>query len=831
MYKIEKIILNGYTRLQLGQIGHIELNFNARDQIIIGTNGCGKSSILYELSPLPADKDNYEKTGRKEIHITKDGKSIIATSTFNPKPFHSFILDGEELNESGLITIQKELAEKYTGITAEIHELMMGKISFTTMRANDRREWFTKLSDVNYEYLIGVYLKFKEITRDITGALRQAKSKLVTETSKAIKDDELKTIRNDVEKLYELIEYLAERRMPIEQNVDQLMYTRQGHLENLDNISNSIIKVFKQFGNNSDFNPATIQSDLIESATQIRLYKLLEEEFFIKHKEQSVIFDILEKTKLESVAKLSTDITDIRKEINNLTIEKVFSFTHNNPADALNTISAITKDVSDIVNNIAKNPERAIYNKSNFDELNSKVENKTKQINVYTQKITEIETLINHAKEHKQEDHITCPKCNYLWLRGITTEDLNNLQKQLRQHHIDKESCLVELKVLNEDQARFRLYADYLKNFRDLVSFTNNLSDFWNYISNEKLIELKPSSISNLLVNYSLDIKKDIKIKQLNHELNEKLKLLELTNNNKDHDYNTVKNILDELNNKIHINNLNLSKALVRQDKLSKINNTLTILETRKKDLEQLLSTLDTNTAALMENHRRQAFNAILRNLQSILAGKERILQESINQINLIKSLEEEILNLTENEKALKTGLKVMSPTEGLIAKGLYGFMQVFIRNMNAVIGKIWSYPFTIKPCNSGDSENIDLTYRFPMVVNGHEGKHKDVSEGSTAMLEVVDIAFRICALKALRMSDTPLFLDEFGKTMDSVHRRATTNLINTLMEEDSFTQMFLISHDISQYGALSNCDICVLEDSNVILPANSVYNKHVVMY
>ena len=80
MYKIEKIILDGYKRLKLGQIGHIEIDFNARDQIIIGTNGCGKSSIFHELSALPADKAQFEKTGKKEIHIRKDGKSIVATT-------------------------------------------------------------------------------------------------------------------------------------------------------------------------------------------------------------------------------------------------------------------------------------------------------------------------------------------------------------------------------------------------------------------------------------------------------------------------------------------------------------------------------------------------------------------------------------------------------------------------------------------------------------------------------------------------------------------------------------------------------------------------------
>ena len=369
-----------------------------------------------------------------------------------------------------------------------------------------------------------------------------------------------------------------------------------------------------------------------------------------------------------------------------------------------------------------------------------------------------------------------------------------------------------------------------MKSFRSIVSHTGIISDFWNKITEDDLFDQSPRAIGTLLVSYKDDLSIDIEIRKNDEEVIEKLKLLELTTENKDKDYEAVKRDLEELNNKIHENNVNLTLAYNKHEEMTKFNNAVMLLESRKKAIEEAINDLNTNTANVFENQRREAFNAILRDLQSILASKERILHESVNQINMIKDLENEIGELTEKEKALKVGLKVLSPTEGLIAKGLYGFMQVFIRNMNAVIAKIWSYPFIIKPCNTGDEGSIDLTYKFPMVVNGVEGDHKDVSEGSSAMLEVVDIAFRICALKALKMGDSPLFLDEFGKTMDSVHRRATTNLINNLMEEDSFTQMFLISHDISQYGALSNCEICVLDSQNVIVPSNTSVNKHVVM-
>lgn len=817
--------------MQLGHVGHIEFNFNARDQLIIGTNGCGKSSIFFELSPLPADSKQFEKTGKKEIHIQYNGMSIVATSTFDPKPFHSFVVDDVELNESGLITIQKELAEKYTRITPDTHDLLMGKVLFTSMGSNDRRQWFTRLSDANYEYLIGVYLRFKDEMRDITGALRLAKNKLVTETSKAIKDEELTSIRKDVESLYELIEHLSEKRIPIDKDIQDLKNKREHLLNQIDVMNEGVVKVFKYLNKNTNYNPATIQEDIINIVGDIRVFKAREEEFFIKHKEQTEIFEILEKTKLESVAKLSTDIDIIRREIETIKSEKSFPFVNGNPESALSSIAAITSDVQEIVSNIDKNPDRGIYNRTTFEQVTTNIQHRQNEIRSVESNIAKYEAVLAHHKEHEHEGHLTCPKCEHSWNRGLSLENKIHLDQNIKDLHIKKADLEAELKTLQEDAERFRIYSDYLKSYRAIVNHTRDLSDFWDHVSDQHLLNLKPSAISNLLVSYEADVKKDLKIKSLNVELLEKLKLLELTNESKDHDYATVKKTLEDLDNKIHVNIVSLTQAFSKQDELNKFNSAVTFLETRKKALEDAIANLDTNTADVMENYRRQAYNAILRNLQSILATKERVLHESVTQVNLIKNLELEIATLTDKEKAMKAGLKVLSPTEGLIAKGLYGFMQIFIRNMNAVIAKIWSYPLVIKPCNVGDDGSIDLNYKFPMVVNGHEGGHKDVSEGSSAMIEVVDIAFRICAMKALKMGDFPLFLDEFGKTMDSVHRRATTSLINSLMEEDSFSQMFLISHDISQYGALTNCEVCVLNDMNVILPPNSVYNKHVVLY
>jgi len=45
-------------------------------QIILGTNGCGKSSLLSQLTPLPANiKKDYREGGYKKITLTNKGNT------------------------------------------------------------------------------------------------------------------------------------------------------------------------------------------------------------------------------------------------------------------------------------------------------------------------------------------------------------------------------------------------------------------------------------------------------------------------------------------------------------------------------------------------------------------------------------------------------------------------------------------------------------------------------------------------------------------------------------------------------------------------------------
>ena len=82
---IKEIILNGYDRFFLNNIESITYSPKQKFQLILGSNGSGKSSLLSELNPLPINKADFRENGFKEIIREKDGSTFVIKSTINKK--------------------------------------------------------------------------------------------------------------------------------------------------------------------------------------------------------------------------------------------------------------------------------------------------------------------------------------------------------------------------------------------------------------------------------------------------------------------------------------------------------------------------------------------------------------------------------------------------------------------------------------------------------------------------------------------------------------------------------------------------------------------------
>ena len=115
--RIIELELHKYIRLAFSAIETIVYRPELDSQIIIGSNGSGKSSLMAELNPLPVAKNYMLPGGYKRIKIEHKGIYYTLLSTYGKGAKNSFIEHTEsgakiEHNEGGTGVAQKILIEK-----------------------------------------------------------------------------------------------------------------------------------------------------------------------------------------------------------------------------------------------------------------------------------------------------------------------------------------------------------------------------------------------------------------------------------------------------------------------------------------------------------------------------------------------------------------------------------------------------------------------------------------------------------------------------------------------------------------------------------------------
>ena len=225
----------------------------------------------------------------------------------------------------------------------------------------------------------------------------------------------------------------------------------------------------------------------------------------------------------------------------------------------------------------------------------------------------------------------------------------------------------------------------------------------------------------------------------------------------------------------------------------------------------------------------QERFNQMLKDLQFILGKKTYELNMLLQQKSVVNNIEKRIKDLEEELTAHQIAIDELSPTDGIIAEILGGFINEMLDKINGFIESFWSYSLKLLPFKLEVSEGININYKFPFKAEDvPEGK--DISFGSESIKAVINEAFIIVAILYLNLQFRPLNLDEFTGSFDAHHKVAATRAIEKLVESNAFSQFFVISHDYQGYGALSNAEILILHPDNIIMP-NQEYNQHLEIY
>ena len=802
----------------------------AKTQIILGTNGSGKSSLIYELSPLPALHRNYAVGGKKIIKIEHNNSFFELTSNFEKGQAHSFIKDGVELNPGvGTYTVQLDLVQKHFGITPKIHELALGQRRFHQMSVSERREWFTQLSDSNYDYAISVYNRLKEKLRDVSGAIKIAKKNLSIETNKVFSDEDMKTLETKCQSLYDLVVTLQEHRMPEEIRLDDLEQTRLELRSEIEDKNSKVRSLLRNIYPHVD-SAATLNEQIEHLSNENKRCDLLSSQFYQDHLKINDQFKTAQKVRQQSLEELKQEIQqlqDKKAELRNSYKLKLPEVAE--PLQAAAQVESIHHWLGMILDVLQE------YKNKNID-----IETKNSMVvTLQTTKemlerdrysVQKYNGVLNHLNGLKNKEKIECPNCHHQWIYGFDQTLYDNTNQNVENLNIQIAENIKKRDTLEEDINSVNQYLQAREQFANMVRSNQLMDHFWDYILKENILETNPGNIPYLLSLYTIDLETQHEIINLNDQVKKKNALIEQMLENNGLDYEYILRTKEELETKIvelQDKKRDTSKRLKSAQALF---SDIQVLREASEQLKALVSDYEHHGDTMMETYRRKVYNEMLRAVQSQLAKLEDQLQEAKNFQKTIRDIEEQIVALERDERCLKALVKELSPTEGLIAEGLFGFSRLFIQQMNHFIKRIWTYPLVVQPCKLGADGVLDLDYKFPVVVDTADNVCKDISEGSSAMQEVIDLAFKITAMKALKLDNYPLFLDEFGSTMDPAHKAATIQLINSIMEQDHFTQLFMISHDAIQYGALSNTEVTVISADNMLLPKDAVYNQNVLI-
>lgn len=843
--RLLSIELAGYKRLKSDTVALFRMELVQKIQLILGGNGSGKSALLYELSPLPADGIYFHKGGYKLIRIEKNHNLYELRNDFQTKAGrHSFLKNGEELNQEGLQSTQLELVWNEFRINRKIRELLLGKRAFTNMRPQERREWLTMLADTDFEYAIDVHAQLKERLRDADRDVRRDQGRLTHETSKIITAEERERLQVEVKAIHEELTQLIAIRKPIEQSATQLESQQQIGLTKLNEMSLQLLRMrlhapLTAYGahdpSRNDWGElervnfssiADVDIHLAQLRERMAAESALINKAVIDHGKLQQNLTILKKAGQEGLTNLGETLKKLVGEREQILERRKYRFEFQDPQVSLAALDACFDTLFSIFSEIPQNEDKR-FSQAARNALQVELTKDRELAHRYKNHLGKLEANAEHFEKHLSEGGVDCPKCGHHFVPGFTAAGLKEIRGKIE--HGTGVHAEVDLRIKKNEETLGQLdqYGQLYRQYRGCVNAHPALGGLWQFLEDQSLPVDSPRSILPILTLVREDLLLELHAARLTQQINETKELMHQKTLVGDVSLSETQEKIDEVTHQVETMTSHLARLKTRYDDHVTYRTQLDEAFILGAKIEKLKNNLSELTVNLIDTVWMEMVHHCVRQLQSQLLRKEEALNEVKQQLARVEELKKSIEMAEKSKRALEILVDTMSPKDGMIAEGLMGFIRHFVKKMNQVIARVWTYPLVVKECAVGDDGRVELDYKFPMLVDGRVPVD-DIEEGSGAQRDIVDLAFMIAGMKYLGLADAPLMLDEFEEHFDKVHQTRAVDTVKTLIDTQSFSQLLMISHFEATYTAYSNVDICVLDEKNIAVPDS--YNQHVTI-
>lgn len=797
---IKELYLRDYNRLSVSGIKSLYYKPQKKMQIILGTNGSGKSSLLKELIPNVDNlKNDYGENGYKKLIVENNGNSyeIIFDNKDNK---HKLIKNGEDLNPNGQLKIQKELLDKEFNITKDIHDLLLDKVKFTNMSPSERKKWFLEiLSTIDYDYALGVFKKAKDRQKELQSFIKLTRSKLLNEENE-IKDlpDNFKDIlKSDIDKLNNYVEKLIEMKKPYKQiSINEILTNIGNLIESLVIKTDKLEKIKQE--KSIDFNSI----DSLISSMQTKKEFLIDKKNRLQKELENI--DELKLDQNMDIEKLKDEFNKLEQKLKKVANDLELDIELDNLEFIFKTYNFYKDEINETIVNLSEPELKDLdVSETNYIRLKTMLDKVSRELEQLKVENKKLEYKFKHLEELKNSKDIKCPKCGYVWKEGFSDKEYEDVKNKLDKNNELLTKKEKEIEELNNEISKIEYKRQLLKSLYSILKQFNiqNLKD--------KILDI--TFIQNLITKFNLLLDDLIIEKSLRYkELKGKIEFLKQFDNKK------LQNLvfrLEELKYQLTETVKELNKVNSDLDFYSKLKNYLLKTKEDFKNLERELKNFNKVKVNELNKLMNEFLSEVIYYTKEFISVLEDKLIKITNTENRKKELEKDLESYEIRLKAIKAIIDMLSPNKGIIGISVTNVVNNIIEKMNYIIRQIWTY----------DMEIIGYemeTNRFPVRIMN--STIPDVSKGSAGMREVFDLAFKIVAMEYLNMLDYPLFLDEFGSNMDETHRIKAFDFIERLTNE-YFSQVFLISHFESLYSRFTNADVIILDKENINF--NGEYN------
>ena len=799
--RIESMELVRFNRLLVPNIKRIKLTCDSNIQVLVGSNGCGKTSVLNELLPTAPTKTSFPKDGYKtSVYVHNN---VTYHLNYSPKDGHMFRKDDVNLNLSGNRNIQLELIKEHLGLDQTINSILQGSVGLVNLRLAKRQQFFLNINPVDISVFMDTKKKVHKKVVACKNNIAMLSKRQEAISLELLPKEEFEVMCAKLDKLMKeeqnLLIFLTKVTSLLEQvddakivgDIDKLMHTTRNLFAKVYQFSDyDITRAIEHISENNQ-KIANLENR-IEEDNEIWSSLAIEIDGYEKQIELLKSDDSLKK-KLTSLEKaISTHQKVVDKNVvyipkphlddGNSIVESFI-----NVVSLLNEIDYTTLYTLDDIN-IMKEVVLELDRKQRdmiADLSNLGIRKKELQSQIKNYKIGECNTdnceLFLTYNSHKRKRENTLKKVNQeIEELNKSLEDIStDLDRKKRTLHSGNNVAGIVVRIENVIRAQPLL-----------IQVTGKGSELHSNLSKSpaKLIEKVKQFLRSSIVSAELDeMLSELNILQAKQYAIEDLAAVSdnfLRSSLKKTILKRDMLAISQGDRTQHIKRLKVENVTLQMlhDALSKLKFTYTEIDEHVKSQEavadkEYLNIIKDATVSMLLTTREQ------------IAEADKFIK---NQTSLLSRLDNEI---NANIKSIKIALFTYTHIENGLHELSHGYTRQFLNSIielaNEFIASVINYPFVLDEVIDG---NIDFTFSVTINDTVHV---KDISECSDAQKVIIDLAFSIALIVELEMTDYPLFIDEKDRPLDPVIRDRLHDTLVGLVDQGIVSQMFIINHHV----------------------------------